>query len=186
MKALWDHKTLIVDTGTKWSSLLLIWVICTSMSVCLLSMTSLCLWSLVNDAKIADNVDAIGPGLVSWKTGDNEDGRFGVATGELIVVCVAGGGLLAATWNVRGCFWWYYNQYSGQWFSRLVDTFDQLSSRRWHSEWRRLFLLCRLAFCRWWCRRLILAVVFFFHSGPSCHTNITTAGNYHCVTCWSK
>ena len=66
-------------------------------------MTSLCLCSLVNDAKIADNIDAIGPyqftgpGLVSWKTGDNEDGRLGVATGELVVVCVAGGGLMAAT-----------------------------------------------------------------------------------------
>jgi hypothetical protein len=34
---------------------------------------------------------------VSWKTGDNEDGRLGVATGELVVVCVAGGGLMAAT-----------------------------------------------------------------------------------------
>jgi hypothetical protein len=46
-------------------------------------MTSLCLCSFVNNAKIADSVDAIGPcwfigpGLVSWKTGDNADGRLG-------------------------------------------------------------------------------------------------------------
>jgi hypothetical protein len=56
---------------------------------------NVCLCSFVNDAKIADSVDAIGPcwfigpGLVGWKTGDNADGRLG--------------GLLAATWIVRGC-----------------------------------------------------------------------------------
>ena len=68
-----DLQVLALPVSLVWSSLLFILFICTSMSVCLLSMTSICLCSFVNDANIADSVDAIGPcwfigpGLVSGR-----------------------------------------------------------------------------------------------------------------------